>query len=347
MKQGRLKHTFVGCNTPKGHISFAEGDLSGLQRVFMLLGAQGCGKSGVIARIAKSLRERGLDVELWQSAEEGGAPEGVIIPELAAAVVDAGFMEYIHPQNPGVVEEFYNLGDCWDQDKLRQNHREIKQLNAAIKENMLREAGLLTVYSQSREKFYAAQNIKLSESELDEVCNALAGELFGLQNLQIRRFFAVAYTADGTQSYAQELSAACKRRFLLCGDTPAVLQRIYEESVSRGHSVDLYYDPLQPERLQMVILPQLSLALADINLPGLEPLYTDELIKLGGNYDRPAAQPGEQAAEEELREMLRGGVEDLNRLSAYYTEAMDFERVDAVCSDILSKLWQMAAECGR
>lgn len=348
MKQGKLLHTFVGCNTPQGYVSFAEEDLRGLERIFMLLGAPGCGKSGVIARVAQSLRERGLQAELWQAAREAGAPEGVIIPELSAAVVDAGFWDYIRPQNPGVVEEVYNLADCWEADMLRRNHREIKQLNAVLKENMLAEARLLTVYQQEREKLYAAPGLRLTESELDEVCGALAKELFGAQSLRVRRFFATAYTAEGQVSYAQELSAACGRRYLLCGDAAAVLARVYEESVARGHSVDLYFDALAPERLQMLILPQLSVALVDAALPDLEPLYSDELLELSPAACEANAERADlTAAESDLLEVIRLSEENLHRLAAYYTAAVDFSKVDALCNDILAKLWQMAAERDR
>lgn len=348
MKQGRLKRMIVGCNTANGYISFAADNIKHLERVFMLLGAPGCGKSSIIARVAQSLSERGLDVELWQAAAEPGAAEGVIIPELQAAVVDVGFMEYLHPQNLGVVEEVYNLAECWQTDKLRRYHREIKELSAAVKQNMLTEAGLLTVYSQNRPKLYAAPGVRLSEEEIDEIAACLAEKIFAENFRLVRRFFAAVYTADGWLSYAQEVSAGC-RRFLLCGNAAPVLERIAALSAARGFDIDLYYNALCLDTLQMLILPQLSVAVLAADLPGLEPLYTDELVDDKTMFSGRAedmAPEDDQEMQQLLNEQLLKAEKDLADLAAYYTAATDFARVDAICSDILAKLWQMAAERG-
>lgn len=341
MKQGKIKRMIVGGNTADGYISFAAENLQGMERIFMLLGATGCGKSSVILRVAQSMSERGLDVELWQSAGDIGSAEAVVLPELSAAVVDAGFMEHMHPENLGVVEEVYNLADCWDSELIRRNHREIKRLQALVKENMLNEAGLLTVLSKNRPKLYAAQGIRLSEEELEKITAELAAEIFAKSRVRVRRFLASAYGAEGAVSFAQEISAACERRFLLCGEADFLLERLCAESVERGLAVDLYYDPLCTERLQMLILPQLSIAVLDAELVGLEPRYNDEIFMC-----YPAADDVADNSAEEMQEVMQRGEEDRRRLAAYYTAAMDFERVDGVCSEILTKLWQMARERG-
>lgn len=340
---------FVGCVTPQGYMSYAECDLAALERVFVLLGAPGCGKSSLISRVAENMCERGFDVELWQGTDASGGAEGVVIPELKAAVVDAGFQEYIRPQNPGVVEEIYNLGDCWEQEKLAAKREEIKRLGQELKRGLKREAGLLALYQQGREKLYAAAGILLSEPEVDDICTALAHELFAARHVQVRRFFAEALTAGGITSCAQELSACCNRRYLLSGDAAPVLEKLAEQAAELGHSVDIYYSYLAPERPVLLILPGLSVALADAGLADLEPLYHDELIRLA------PADTAEQLAEvlegeelvrarEEAAAAVRETAAGRQDLAACYTAAMDFEQVAALGSHILSELWQMAAE---
>lgn len=349
MKKGKLVHMFAGCMTPEGYTSYAEVDLAALERVFLLLGAPGCGKSSLISRVAENMCERGFDVELWQGTDASGGAEGVVIPELRAAVVDAGFQEYIRPQNPGVVEEIYNLGDCWEQEKLAARREEIKRLGQELKRGLQREAGLLALYQQGREKLYAAAGITLSEPEVDDICAALAREVFAARHVQVRRFFAEALTAGGLTSSAQELSACCKRRYLLAGDAAPVLAKLAEQAAELGHSVDIYYSYLAPERPVLLILPGLSVALADAGLAELAPLYHDELIRL------TPADTTEQLAEvlagEDMRQMqqeaaaaVREGAAKQAELAACYTAAMDFEQVAALGSHILSELWQMAAE---
>lgn len=334
----------MGGNTADGYISFAGENLRDFERVFMLLGAAGCGKSSLILRVAQSMSERGLDVELWQTTGDVGNAEAVIIPELAAAVVDAGFMEHIHPESLGVVEEVYNLAEYWDEDLIRRNHREIKRLQALVKENMVNEAGLLTILSENKPKRYAAAGIRLSEEELEEIAAGLAAEIFSKSQVRVRSFLASVYGADGEVSFAQEVSADCERRFLLCGEVDFLLARLLQAAMERGLSADLYYDPLCPRRLQMLILPQLSIAVLDAELEGIEPRYSDEVFVCCRAEGGEAA--GESSAADDVRTAAARAEEDLRRLAAYYTAAMNFERLDDVCSEILAKLWQMARERG-
>lgn len=352
MKQGKIRRMLVGANTADGYKSFAEQNLCGLERVFMLMGAAGCGKSGIIARVAASMAARGLDVELWQSAAEAGTADGVVIPGLLAAVVDAGFMEHMHPQNPGVVEEVYDLGSCWEQDVLRGNRDEIKELAARVKENMQERSGLLTVLAQNCPPGYVADGVVLDEAGLDRIAAGLADEIFNARQAQVRRFFAAAYTADGWYSLAQELSAGCGRRILLGRQAGAVLALLVTKAAALGLKVEVFYDVLRPDVIQMVILPQLGVAVADAETPGLQPLYTDELYgrfaDVDGDVDGDNADDVADVALKlaQLKLLLRKGGDMERRLAAKYTAAMDFERVDAVCGEILAKLWQMAAERG-
>lgn len=349
MREGNIRRMLVGCNTVDGYRSFAGENLRGLDRVFMLVGAAGCGKSGIIARVAAGMAERGLTVELWQVADEPGAPEGVVIPELSAAVVDVGFMQHISPESPGVVEEIYNLGDCWHQERLCDQRLEIMELQARVRENLLTSAGALTLLAKNQARRYAIAGEKLTDSELDDIAAGLAEEIFSAKRAQVRKFFAAAYTADGWCCPAQELSAACERRILLGNGAGAVLARLADVAVARGLAVDLYYDVLrdvsQPQGLQMVILPQLSVAVADADTPGLQPLWQDELY---GEFaeEADAAAGCEPAKLASIKMLLRRCAEEKRRLAAKYTAAMDFDRVDAICAEILAKLWQMAGERG-
>lgn len=348
--QGKIKRQLVSGSTVDGYRSFAAENLRGVQRVFLLLGAAGCGKSSIIARVAAGMAERGLAVEVWQVADEPGAPEGVVIPELSAAVVDAGFMEWVQPRLAGVVEEVCNLAACWDGAKLRENEHEINELAERVKRGMLEQAGLLAVLAENQPRMYAAAGLRLSEDELEKIATGLAEEIFARRNACVRRFFAAAATQNGWYSVAQENSSGCRRRILLGNGAAELLARVADEAAARGLSADLYFDILRPEKLQMVILPEISVAVADAELPGLMPLYTDELF---GRYDVAdvsdvggADSAIADSAQADFLAASRKLEDDKRRLAAHYTAAMDFERVDGIGAEILAKLWQMAGERG-
>jgi hypothetical protein len=360
---------FAGCNTPGGFRSFSDIDLQNMERVFILLGGPGCGKSTLIGKLARNMQDRGYDVELWQSAGEPESAECVIIPELGVAVVDGSSPHAVRPKNPGVVEEFYNLGEYWNQEQLRSHKDEIRKLSEKVNASLQAACKALAVCEDMQNDDYAAATCGLSEGEIEHICVELAEEIFGEQNLRVRRFFAEAITVNGRQSYAQELSAACRRRYIIydggSGKAADVLDYVWRQAYERGHNADLYYSCLVPDRLEMVILPSLSVALVDSDCPDLEPLYEDKLLKLAPLEDETRREMSDMSGDADCGEREDGRAENYaeslnaavcglrqvyrlhDELEGYYTAAMDFEGVDALTAEIFGKIRLMASENAR
>ena len=348
MKKGKIIHMFPGSNTPQGFVGFMNEDLEGLERIFILKGGPGCGKSTLMNKIAINMAERGFDVEVWLCSSAPESLDGVFIPDLAVAVVDGTAPHVVEPQYPGIIEEIVNLGEHWNQSQLREHKQEIRQLTADIQTSFARAYKTLTEYQQQEE---ARAVPPLTEVEQKQLCRGLAEEIFGQQNLRVRKFFAEAMTRNGRQSYAQELSAACRRRYLLQGsreNVGLVLAGLAQSAAEHGHNLDLYYSCLAPDKLEMLIIPGLSVALVDSDCPDLEPRYADILLRLDDAdavYDEDAQVAADTllttaAVELEHEHCLH------DNLESFYISAMDFEALDAATKDVLGKIWQMAAERG-
>lgn len=346
MKKGRIMHNFPGSNTPEGFKGFMDCDLAHMERIFVLKGGPGCGKSTLMKKIAQNMADRGYDVEVWMCSSAPESLDGVVIGELAVAVVDGTAPHIVEPKLPGVVEEIVNLGEHWNQSQLREHKDEIRQLAGEIQQCFERAYAQLAQGEEAR---------RSGEYELPEdltagqLAQGLAEEIFGQERLRVRRFFAEAFTREGRQSYAQELSAACERRYLLAGgprEVDCVLRQIAQEAYAKGHNMDLYYSCFQPELLEMVVLPGLSVALVASFCPELEPRYEDVLLRLGDEPE-PEAGPGYeqwQACMAEAAAQLAEEHRLHDELESFYIEAMDFEGIDEAARDIFGKIWAMAAE---
>lgn len=344
MKKGRIVHNFPGSNTPEGFRGFMEWDLQDMERIFVLKGGPGCGKSTLMKRVAQNMAERGYDVEVWPCSSAPESLDGVIIPELAVAVVDGTAPHIVEPRLPGVVEEIVNLGEHWNQSQLREHKDEIRRLTGEIAASFERVYAKLAQGEAARRE--AAGEYALPEGlELERLAAGLAEEIFGQERLRVRKFFAEAITRNGRQSYAQELSAACRRRYLLVGNfarVSDVLRRVADEAYERGHNMDLYYSCFQPELLEMVVIPGASTCLVAGDCPELEPRYEDIVVRLDDEEEEPAAEW--RAC---LDEAVAGLAEEHrlhDELESFYIEAMDFEGVDEAAKDIFGKIWAMAAE---
>lgn len=125
-----------------------------------------------------------------------------------------------------------------------------------------------------------------------------------------------------------------------------MLRQIAQEAYAKGHNMDLYYSCFQPELLEMVVLPGLSVALVASFCPELEPRYEDVLLRLGDEPE-PEAGPGYeqwQACMAEAAAQLAEEHRLHDELESFYIEAMDFEGIDEAARDIFGKIWAMAAE---
>ena len=139
---------------------------------------------------------------------------------------------------------------------------------------------------------------------------------------------------------------------MLTEQAAEILTHLADEVVRRGHNVDLYYSFWQPDKLCMLILPQASVAVLAADLPDLQPLYDDVLLRLPQDNLTSTAEAEEQtgvgdkeAADiDEIIVRMKQEYHLREELAAYYTAAMDFGQVDKISNEILSKIWQMAAE---
>jgi len=85
---GRVINYYAGGNTALGFYSFYESNLKGLDRLFILKGGPGTGKSTLMKKIGQKWKDKGYDIELLHCSSDNNSIDGVIIPKLKVGVVD-------------------------------------------------------------------------------------------------------------------------------------------------------------------------------------------------------------------------------------------------------------------
>lgn len=348
MKKGGLRQVFAGAFTGDGYVGFQQELVSKMERIFILEGAVGCGKSTLMQRVAQNMQDRGYDVIQWQSLVDVSSIDGLVIENLDIALIDVTSQYAIMPRFAGVVEEVVNLGDYWNQSQLRDHKDEIFALADEISASLTSALVHINSVESEYDEFQGLLPA-LSENEMKSISQKLAVEIFGSQNLKVRKFFASAVTSFGVASYAQDLSAVCHRRFLLNGNgfcVAEILEDLVAVACEKCQNVDLYYNCLCPRQLEMVILPSLSVAVMDAGISGLEPMFNDCLVNVGENVDVDVdveVLPWQQsldlaAADLEVCGNLR------QEIGGIYSSAMDFVAVDEASKELFAKIWAMAKE---
>ncbi len=129
---GKVKNYYAGGNTAKGFYSYFDSVLQNLDRLFILKGGPGTGKSSLMKKIGEDMVERGYDIQLIHCASDNDSVDGLIITNLKVGIVDGTAPHVIEPKIPGAIGNYINLGSAWDSVQLASSKDEIKKINDKI-----------------------------------------------------------------------------------------------------------------------------------------------------------------------------------------------------------------------
>ncbi len=111
---------YLGSNTYKGFYGLYEEAIAPLDRVFLLKGGPGTGKSSLMKKVMKEGLNKGYSVECWHCSGDPNSLDGVLIKDLGLAVIDATAPHAVEPKIPVAKEVIINLLDCVRRDKIKE-----------------------------------------------------------------------------------------------------------------------------------------------------------------------------------------------------------------------------------
>lgn len=350
---------FAGGNTARGFYSLFESNLQNLQRLFILKGGPGTGKSTLMKSIGKEWHERGYEVELIHCSSDAESLDAVIIPALGAGVVDGTAPHVIEPKAPGAVEEYVNLGEAWDSRALIGQKERILLINQKVGEAYTAAYGkfaeALRIHDQW-ERIYIAQ---MDFAQADQLTRRMMEQLFGDHQLAkrpvIKHRFLGAATPAGAVDFVPNLTEGLARRYFIKGRAgtgkSTLLKKIAAEAESRGFDAEIYHCGFDPNSLDMVIVRELEFAIFDSTSPheyfpereGDEIIDTYAASVKPGTDERYAEQLAEvssqyKASMKEATSHLAEAKEHRDELEAIYVSAMDFTKVDRLGKRVREEL---------
>lgn len=264
--KGKIKYVFTSSHTKNGFYTFIPDLIEGLRKVYILKGPAGSGKSTFIRLLGETMCEQGYEVEFWISAIDPLNPDGVYIYQLDVAVVNGSLPTPIDPCYPGGLGEIINLGDYLDKEAI--------QVNRGVIQKLVDEVALKSkkAYSLLKQADVVKQEIKKVTSKhlnLEKVNSLIDDLLKDILNDQPREkhYFASALTADGMLNYIDEISAGCRKRYILKGPAGSAKSTIINELASifneKGFILEYYHSGFDVESIDMVIIRNLEVALID------------------------------------------------------------------------------------
>lgn len=364
-RMGTVSHYFPGANTPQGFVSRYDQIASAeANKVIILKGGPGVGKSTFLKGIARDLLERGYDVEYHHCSADNNSIDAIYIPAADAALMDGTAPHVVDPKCPGAVDEIINLGAYWNEAALRAPaHREaIIRLTRGYKFRFQRAYEARRAARAFLDEWAAYYEECLDVSRL----SAASEELIAMavpdrleQAGRARRLFASAITYDGPKHWLSSLFDDLPRRIILQGPPGTgkeiILGRLAETALARGYSLDLFHCPMHPERIDHLRVRATGVGVISSFWPHeYEPKEGDRVIDTGSFVDaaRLSCYTGDIAgAEAAYRTAIEREIQQLGRakeahdeLERYYIPHMDFTAVEDVRKSTLVRILALIEE---
>lgn len=365
---GKIKNYFAGGNTARGFYSLYDSNLQGLNRIFILKGGPGTGKSSLMKAIGKEWADKGYDIDYLHCSSDNDSIDGVLIPELKVGIVDGTAPHVIEPKAPGAIEEYVNLGEAWDSKALANQKKKILRISKEVSRSFEAAYSTFGEALEVHDRWEKVYFDNMDFGEADRLTNKLIVEFYGNiyvnKQSDVRHRFLGAATPKGAVDFVPNLTEDVPKRYFVKGRAgtgkSTMLKKLAAEAINRGLDIEIYHCGFDPHSLDMLIIREIGLAIFDSTSPheyfpsreGDEIIDTYEEIVNQGTDEIFAEQINEisnqyKAKMKEAISYLAQAKEHRDKLEAIYIDAMDFSVVDQLKDNIRTEISAMVPGTAR
>ncbi len=358
MTQGNARHMFPGGNTYKGFFSYYDYILpqEKAERIFILKGGPGVGKSTFMKQIAGGMRDSGSDVEYMHCSSDPDSLDGIVFPQINVALMDGTSPHIVDPKNPGAVDEIINLGEFWNEEGFSQHKAEILKINKEIKGIFERAYR----YIQAAYSIYTDNEIiykqAVNHGKVNVCISSINKKIFEGMDVSCvegkqRRLFASAITPKGFVNYLNALITT-DEVVVLHGKpgtgAERILERVRLAVAERGLYTESYYCALNPYKLEHLIIPELNISITTSNSVHSVDRKAAMEVDLNEYLDGSITGAFKETIrfnEEEFDKLLNRAIDTIRKAKAYHDELesfyipnMNFSGVEKCKEDMLAKI---------
>ena len=263
-----VSHYFLGANSAGGFYSLYDEliDRETAQTVFLLKGGPGCGKSTLMRRVGQQAEQAGLTVEYIRCSGDPDSLDGLVLPQLGAAIADATAPHVLEPLCPGAVDRYVDLGQHYDTAALHPLRPDILDCMAQNKKAYRQGYHCLKAAAElgtDIREFLLTEEIK---AKLEKRARGIISREIrscGLTDSKSTRRFLSGLTCQGAITLWETIISGYPRVYELCdsyGAAHSLLVPIAEAAAAHRQPAILCPNPLCPDRLEHLLLPALGLA---------------------------------------------------------------------------------------
>ena len=335
-------HFFVGAISAGGFASlYPQLHREENRRLYVIKGGPGCGKATCI----RALCARWGEVEEYiHCCSDPDSLDGAVVAD--RLIVDGTEPHVQEPRFPGCDGEYIALPPLLDRGGLRNKREALYALSAASKAcyaGAYRQLAAAKAVRQERRQ--AAQALLTGEGPEKRAAGLLAREVpkqAGAGSLHLR--FLEGVTPKGYLCLHQTVSEGFSRIIALqdsYGLAQGLLEKLRDGALARGQQVYACVDPMEPDRLRHVLLPQCGVAF--VTAEGRLPYGVSRTLHLDGMLPAKALRPL-RGRLRMLKKLETSLVEDAaaqvaaahalhDKIEELYRPHVDFAALERLCTD--------------
>ena len=264
---------FLGANSPTGFYSLYDDfvNLKDGDFLWIIKGGPGCGKSSFMRKIGRAAEDAGMDVEYIYCSGDPSSIDGIYIPEAKIAYADGTPPHVMELTNAGVSSLYVDMGGFYNRVALKGWLQELMDATKRYKEHYVRAYAILGAAggiapSRLPELFGDEEAAVVFKRAKGVIARELARN--DSETLRTKQRFISAVTCEGEIFCGDTVEKLCDRVYTLDNDfgmAPMYLNLIHRAAQERGIAAVLCPDPMFPENLEAVLLPELSLGFLAID----------------------------------------------------------------------------------
>lgn len=331
-----LTEYFLGANTKNGFHSLYSGFPPDKDAILHIIkGGPGTGKSGFMRAIGSRAEELGMDVEYVLCSGDPDSLDGVYIPSLHQAWADGTAPHALEPVCFGVSGDYVNLGQFCRTPLSQDDGNKVTCLTAEYRAEYKRAYSYLAAAADLRR---AALPPMFDETGQSAIRKRIGGILSRhaveiCKPHYVNYYFLSAISCKGFYRLPESITKLCKLIYRFegkFGGDELALKYAAEEAGKRSLPIIICPSPLDPERIDAVLLPCHSLAFVSSEWE-LDSAHTVQLdryalpeLRQDIRTDLRRTMQVYDAAAELAVERLRAAKELHDELEAVYYQYMDF-----------------------
>ncbi|WP_070000592.1 PRK06851 family protein [Cellulosilyticum sp. I15G10I2] len=356
---GQVKNYYAAANTAKGCQKLFESNIKDLDKLFILQGGPGIGKSSLMKKVGNTMLKKDYAIEYLHCPSDNGAIDGVIIRTLGVGIVDGAAIYPMEPQAPGAIEEYINLNAACDCDKLALDKAELVDLKTRINAcypmayDQFKQA--LLIHDEWEKIYIDNMDFKKADELTQLVIARIIGEISYSKKSVIRHRFFGASTPKGPVDFVPLITQDLSKRYFIKGrpgsGKSTMLKKILLKAESCGLDAEVYHCGFDPNSLDMILLPELDLCLFDSTAPHeyYPEHMSDEIIDMYHEIITPGTDEKYKADIDAIKarykDCIQTGINYLaqaktlhDALEKYYTEATDFSIINEIYGELIDKI---------